>query len=256
MTREMVFVDSADEQVAYLISRFGPQGTWQVQDQRVATSDAGATVERASIIQDGNTFELEFRDATPSTISFTEVAPEVERTTVLDDVMEVAANFAAANPPHHPGSLARFPVPVEHYGDAVGVPFPILAVDDLGQRGLYAPPRMAVVSWASSEPIGAREFEDFDPESWPPRRLSDWPAPEVAGLEQERLEAMIQRFSACWTRLIDAWFGSRQRRDDVVVADAVEAIRLRNVLDPSAMQPIYRQMNPAFDDWIQGLTGF
>jgi hypothetical protein len=253
MMREIVYVDSADEQVAYLIACFGPPGTWSVRDQQVATLD-GAAVERASLKTPQGDVEVEFRDASPVTISFTEEVTEVERTGILDDVMERAATFATANPPHHPGSLARFPVPAEHYGSAVGVPFPILAVDDLGRRGLFAPPRMAVVSWETHEPVGARDFEDFDPENWPPRRLGDWPAPQASRLTHEQLEATIKRFSACWSRVIDAWFGDRERRDDVLVADARESMRWREVLDPPAMASVYRRMNPRFDDWVRSLA--
>lgn len=255
MTREVVYVDSAYEQVAYLVARLGPQGTWSLGDQRVATLDGGAAVERASLQTAQGDVEVEFREASPVAISFTdEVTEEVERTGILDDVMERAATFAAANPPHHPGSLARFPVPVEHYGTAVGVPFPILAVDDLGRRGLFSPPRMAVVSWETHEPVGAREFEDFDPESWPPCRLGDWPGPQTARLTHEQLEATIKRFSACWSRVIDAWFEDRERRDEVLAADAREALRWRDVLDPAAMAPVYRRMNPRFDDWVRSLA--
>ncbi|HEV2128970.1 MAG TPA: hypothetical protein VGR22_10160 [Thermomicrobiales bacterium] len=254
MTRAIVYVDSAEEQVAYLIARFGPQGAWSVREQRVATLDNGASVERASLQTSQGDVEVEFRDATPASISLTGEVTEVERTGTMDDVMERAAAFAAANPPHHPGSLARFPVPVEHYGVAVGVPFPILAVDALGRRGLFAPPRMAVVSWDTCEPVGAREFEDFDPDNWPPRRLSDWPAPQAARLTHEQLQATIQRFSACWSRVIDAWFKDRDWRDDVVFADAREALRWRGVLDPEAMQGVYRQMNQRFDAWVQALA--
>ncbi|MDQ4043914.1 MAG: hypothetical protein M3173_00490 [Chloroflexota bacterium] len=254
MTREIVYVDSAAEQLAYLIARFGPQGSWSVWEQRVATLDNGASVERAALQTLQGPVEVEFRDATPVSVSFTDSVIVVERTGVMDDVMERAATFAAANPPHHPGSLARFPVPVEHYGAAVGVPFPILAVDGLGRRGLFAPPRMVVISWGTHEPVGARAFEDFEPDNWPPRRLSDWPTIEAARLAHEQLQATIQRFSACWSRVIDSWFNDRDRQDDVLVADAREALRWREVLDPEGMEAVYRQMNPRFDAWVRALA--
>ena len=254
MTREIVYVDSAEEQVAYLIARFGPQGTWSVRDQRVATLDGGAAVERASLDTAQGAVEVEFRDASPTVISFTDDITELERTAMLDGLMERAATFAATNPPHHPGSLARFPVPVEHYGDAVGVPLPILAVDDLGRRGLFAPPRMVVLKWGSGEPIGARDVDDFDPDHWPPRRLGDWPAPGAARLTPEQLEATIKRFSACWSRVIDAWFRGRDTRDEALLSDAREALRWRSVLDPESMAPVYRHMNRRFDDWVRSLA--
>lgn len=251
MAREIVYVDSADEQIAYLIARFGPQGTWTVRDQRMTTLDSGESVERTRLQTAIGELEIEFREASPSPISFIDPVEDRERTQMLDEIMESAATFASANPPHHPGSLARFPVPVEHYGRAVGVPFPILAVDGLGRRGLFAPPRMAVLSWPSGDQVGNREFDDFNPEDWPPRRLSDWPTPQTARLTPEQLEATIHRFSACWSRVIDAWFDRREAIDAVLVADATEARRLRAVLDPEAMEPVYRSMNPRFDDWVR-----
>lgn len=250
MSREIVYVDSAEEQIAYLIARFGPQGTWAVRDQRIATLDGGASVERASLSTTSGDIELEFRDATPSRISFTDEVSESDRTGRLDAVMEQASSFASENPPHHPGSLPRFPVPIEHYQGAVGVPLPILAVDDLGRRGLFSPPRMAVVSWVTHEPVGVRDFPDFDPENWPPRRLGDWPAPQTARMTPEQLEATIKRFSACWSRVIDAWFAKSDNADDALQADAAEALKLRGLLDLQAMEPVYRRMNSRFAEWL------
>lgn len=251
MTREIAYVDSADEHLAYLIARYGPQGTWSVLDQRLASLESGAAVERARLWTAFGEVEVEFRDATPQKISFIETVEERDHTGTMDVVMERAAEFAAQNPPHHPGSLPRFPVPVEHYGGSVGVPFPILAVDDLGRRGLFAPPRMVVVSWSTHEPVGLREFPGFDPADWPPRRLGDWPTPQSARLVPEQLQATIQRFSACWSRVIDRWFADRDRVDDVLRADAAEALHLRGVLDPDAMAHVYRVMNPRFADWLE-----
>ena len=252
MTREIVFVDSAEEQIAYLIARLGPQGSWSVRDQSVATRDGGESVERASLSTPCGDIELEFRDATPARISFTEEFVETDRTGVLDAVMEQASTFAAENPPHHPGSLPRFPVPIEHYQGAVGVPMPILAVDDLGRRGLFSPPRMAVLMWDTHEPVGVREFPDFDPENWPPRRLGDWPAPQTARITPEQLEATIKRFSACWSRVIDAWFAGQEDVDvePALHADMQEALSLRRVLDPESMEPVYRRMNTRFAEWL------
>jgi hypothetical protein len=254
MTREFAWVDSAEEQLAYLIARFGPQASWEIRDQRIATLEGGAAVERTRLRTSLGEVEVEFRDASPRPISFTEAVEERSRTGTLDAIMERAATFAAENPPHHPGSLPRFPVPVEHYGNAVGVPLPILAVDDLGRRGLFAPPRLAVVDWTTHEPVGVREFPGFDPESWPPRRLGDWPAPGAARLVPEQLEATIHRFSACWSRVIEAWLANRDKRGDALRADAGEALRLRRVLDPEAMEPVYRRINPSFAGWVDALT--
>jgi hypothetical protein len=255
MMREIVYVDSPEEQVAYLIARFGPTGTWSVRDQQIAALDSGDAVERASLQTREGDIDLEFRDATRVKPSFTDPVDQRSRVGELDTVMERAATFAKANPPHHPGSLARFPVPVEHYGSSVGVPFPILAVDDKGHRGLYAPPRMVVIDWDTFEPVGAREVEGFDPNIWPPRRLGDWPSPGVSCLTHEQLGAMIRRFSACWSRVIDAWFHDPYGRGEVLTTDAREAMRWRSVLDLEAMVSIYRTLNPRFDDWVRILVG-
>lgn len=250
MTREIVYVDSGQEQVAWLVAGYGPQGTWSVLDQGVVTLSDGSAAERATLRTAVGDVEVEFRDATPQVISFTGEPPELDRTGTLDLVMQRAADVSARNPPHHPGSLARFPVPVEHYGQAVGVPLPILAVDDLGRQGLYAPPRVAVIDWTSHEPVGVREFPGFNPESWPPKRLSDWPVPGAARLVPEQLEATIMRFGACWSRIIDAWYGNRDRVTDVLKADVLDALARRQVLDPPGMAEVYRALNPRFDDWL------
>jgi hypothetical protein len=254
VTGEILYVDSGDEQVAALVARYGPQGTWSARDQRAVTLDDGAAAERSTLVTPLGEVEVEFRDATPQVISFTEQAPGIERTGTLDLVMQRAAEFAAQNPPHHPGSLPRFPVPVEHYGEAVGVPLPILAVDDLGRQGLFAPPRVAVIDWKTHEPVGVREFPDFDPDTWPPKRLSDWPVPGVARLVPEQLEATIMRFGACWSRVIDTWFWNRDRVTAVLKADVAEARRWRQVLDPPAMVDVYQTLNPAFAGWIDEIA--
>lgn len=250
MSREVAWVNSADEQLAYLVARHGPQGTWQVLDQRIATLADGTSVERARLRTASGEVEVEFRDALPDVISFAEPVEARSHIGTLEDLMQRAAEFAAANPPHHPGTLPRFPVPVEHYGEAVAVPLPILAVDDTGRRGLFAPPRMAVVSWRDHEPIGLREFPDFDPESWPPRRLGDWPAARAATLPAEQLQATIERFGACWSRVLDRWYRDRETVDAALQGDVVEALRLRRVLDPPAMEPVYAGMNPRFATWL------
>lgn len=253
MSREIAWVGSADEQLAYLIARYGPQGSWQVLDQRIATLEDGMSVERVRLGTGGGEVEVEFRDALPDVISFTEPVEDRSHIGTLEDLMQRAAEFAAANPPHHPGTLPRFPVPVEHYGEAVAVPLPILAVDDFGRRGLFAPPRMVVIGWRDHEPVGLREFPDFDPEHWPPRRLGEWPAARAAALPPEQLQATIQRFGACWSRVLDRWFDDRETRDAVLSADVTEALRLRGVLDPSAMEPVYAGMNPRFATWLEAV---
>lgn len=251
--RCIAYVDSAEEQVAFLISRFGPHGSWSVTEQRMVTDSSGTSVERTRLATSDGPVEVEFRDPHPDVV-ITDKVEERDRASVLDAVMERASRFAAENPPHHPGSLPRFPVPIEHYDQAVAVPLPILAVDDRGRRGLFAPPRMAVVSWATIEPVGVREFDVFDPNAWPPPRLGDWPAPSVIDLASEVLEAYIQRFSACWSRTIDAWIATNGATSDFTMSlrsDVQDALRLRAVLDVPAMEDVYRSMNSRFTQWLQ-----
>lgn len=247
----VAYVDSADEQLAFLVSRLGPQETWSVTEQRMGTDAAGNAMERARVSTSHGDFDVEFRDAHPQ-IDITAGDNENNRTGILDAVMRRASTFAAENPPHHPGSLPRFPVPVEYYDQAVGVPLPILAVDDRGRKGLYSPPRMAVVSWTTQEPIGVRELEGFDPGRWPPPRLGDWPAPSVTRLTTDELDACIQRYGACWSRVIDVWLG-RDAGDalpDSLSSDIRDAFRLREMLDLPAMEAVYRSMNLRFAAWL------
>lgn len=251
MSHDVVYIDSAEEQLAYLISRFGSDRDWVVADQRLAEGENGRLVERSRFETPTGTAEVEFREARQLALSDD---ADKNPSAKIDAAMKSALAFAATNPPHHPGSLPRFPVPVEHYKTAVGVPLTILAVDDLGQRGIYAPPRMAVVRWTTMEPIGVRDFPDFDPAVWPPRRLGDWPSRTAARLAVDQLGATITRFSACWARLIDAWFGIGRLHADVTRADAKSGLQLRDILDPATMQAVYQTMNSRFAEWLSDLT--
>jgi hypothetical protein len=251
-----VYVDSAEEQLSFLLSKFGPRETWSVEEQRIATGRDGIAVERATVRTTIGPMEIEFRDAhLPELIVVRDVADD--RSDVIDRIMERASTFAAENPPHHPGSITRFPVPVKHYDHAVAVPLPILAVDDHGRRGLYAPPRMAVISWDTIEPVGVREIDGFDPEQWPPVRLGDWPAPTAVRLAPQVLEASVVRFGACWSRIIDGWFahlGGDSDVPDSLPSDIDDALRLRAVLELPAMSGIYESINPRFVQWLKSNT--
>ena len=72
MTREVVYVDSGEEQVAWLVARYGPQGTWSTRDQGLVTLEDGSLAERATLRTSRGDIEVEFRDAAPQVISFTE----------------------------------------------------------------------------------------------------------------------------------------------------------------------------------------
>jgi hypothetical protein len=247
MSADIVYVDSAEEQRAYLVSRFGPETDWSVLDQRLVSEGVQAA-ERSRFQTTSGVEEVEFREARRISLRDDNSSDENRG---IDQIMQRSVELSADNPPHHPGSLPRFPIPIEHYQTAVGIPLPILAVDDLGVRGLYAPPRMAVVDWSTSEPVGVRDFPGFDEGQWPPRRLGDWPAPTVLEIGTEQLQASITRFEACWARLIDVWFA---RTDSIlpeaVAVDARAALTLRALLDIPAMDAIYERLNQRFAMWL------
>lgn len=251
--RTVAYVDSAEEQLAFLLSTFGRRDTWSVLEQRLATGRNALAVERTMVRTAQGLTEIEFRDVHPSEIITGQDGAD-DRSGIVDRIMERASAFAAENPPHHPGSIARFPVPVEHYDRAVAVPLPILAVNDDGRRGLYAPPRMSVISWDTVVPVGVRELDGFDPGQWPPARLGDWPALTAARLSPEVLEACVERFSACWSRVLDRWFDHRSGSTDgpdSLLSDIADALRLRAALDLPSMGGIYESMNPRFARWIE-----
>jgi len=245
-----VWVDSGDEQVAFLTATFGPQGTWSVASQGYADDPDAGEAEIAEIVTPGGeTVRIRFVPATVSDDPFGGEEPE-DRTGLMDELMEKATGFASQNPPHHPGSLARYPVPSAAYAHAVAFPMPVLALDGLGQRGLYAPPRVVVIDWTTREPVGVGEFPGFDPESWPPPRLGEWPPKRLEGMPQEQLQGTIQRFSACWSRVLDAWFARDTGMPPSLADDIRDALMYRDLLDLPAMLPFYERLNPVFAKWI------
>ncbi|MGB3329500.1 MAG: hypothetical protein WBA46_11130 [Thermomicrobiales bacterium] len=245
-----VWVDSATEQYAFLVATFGAPGTWSVATQRYEDDGHGVESEVAEIVgADGSAVRIRFLPATIPADPFSGEEPE-DRTELMDELMEKATGFASSNPPHHPGSLARYPVPSAAYAHAVSLPMPVLALDGLGQRGLYAPPRVVAIDWQSREPIGVGEFPGFDPESWPPPRLGEWPPKHLAAMPREQLQGVIQRFSACWSRVIDAWFARDAGTPPSLADDIRDALACRSVLDLPTMMPYYEKLNPVFARWL------
>jgi hypothetical protein len=250
--RMTVFVDSAEEQYAWLLATFGKPGTWSVESQSYRVDDRDQELEVTHIrTLDGSSVEVTFAPAHVDESPFGGEPVVNDRTGRMDDLMEKATTFAAENPPHHPGSIARFPIPSASYANAVSIPLPVLAVDG-GRRGLYAPPRVVALNWKTSEPIGVGEFPDFDPEHWPPPRLGDWPPVKV---EQEQLVGMIGRFSACWSRVLDTWFAKSDEVTEILRSDAREALAMRQRLDLSTMSPYYDRLNPVFAKWLATIAG-
>lgn len=251
-----VWVDSADEQMAFLAATFGASDTWSVATQGYEDDPTRGESEIVEIATaNGDRVRIRFLPATVAADPFSGDEPE-DRTELMDELMEKATGFSSNNPPHHPGTLARYPVPSAAYAHAVSLPMPVLALDGLGQRGLYAPPRVVAIDWATGEPIGVGEFPGFDPELWPPPRLGDWPPKHLAGIPREQLSGAIHRFSACWSRVIDAWFARDQPGGPPpsLVDDIRDALMYRDLLDLPGITPYYERLNPVFVRWLHEMT--
>jgi hypothetical protein len=244
-------VESAEEQYAYMLARFGDPARWEVLSQSFDTDSDGREVEI-----------VEVRDPSglPMTIRFVAVqeagifgdeAPEGDGTTgFLDEVMEKAFAFSEANPPHHPGTLARFPVPSANYANSLSVAMPVIALDG-GRRGLFAPPRVVVIDNATGEAKGVGEFPGFDPEDWPPARLGDWPPAHIQGMHRLQMQGTIMRFSAVWKRILDAWFSKEIMESPELSREIAEAVQTRAVLDLPDLIPYYDRLNPVFAKWLE-----
>ena len=241
-----VRVDTPDEAEAYLLAYPPPAGRWQVSSRlRVAAGER--TEDHVGLRSAGDGDAMVRFDITSFANQHDPTPRTDEPSPALDGLMRRAVDFALSNGPHHPGSLARFPVPSLGYPGRVEVPLAILAVDQ-GRRGLYAPARVVVVRYPGGEPEGVGEFPGFDPDDWPPRRLGDWPPASVRDLDPVQLRAIVTRFSACWGRLLGAWLHGHdyaQRADE-----AVEARDLLARLDTPAMAGVYERLNPAFWRWL------
>ena len=250
--RPIVYIDSAEEQYAWLIATFGEQARWTVVSQALGLDHGGEQVEELELeLAGGERVQVVFAEATPDD----SLAGEgVDRTGELEEIMEQAAQHAAANPPHHPGSLPRFPVPSPSYGDALAIPMAVLAVDN-GVRGLYAPPRQVTIRRSDRSLVGVGEYPGFDPENWPPPRLGDWPPAQLQGIPSAQLQAMIARFSACWSRVLDAWFDHVVEPTPILSADIKEALHRRLVLDLMDFIPYYDRLNPVFARWLSKMVG-
>ena len=247
----LIRVDSAEEQYGYMVARFGDPSGWSVDSQELQVMPDGRESERVVVrLPSGDTVTVRFVPVRDEGLFPTESSGGPTR---LDEIMETATAFSRENPPHHPGTVARFPVPSMSYSRAVAVPMAVLAQDQ-GQRGLYAPPRVVVVDAGTIQVRGVGEFPGFDPESWPPKRVGDWPPPSIATMTQAQLQGTILRFGALWLRLLDAWFDGE---NDAMWPDEFdEAVDLRSRLDVPGMSSSYERLNPSFARWLaSGGTG-
>jgi len=247
-TAPLVRVDSIDEEHAFLAAYPSPNGPWQVASQAFGTDENGP-VDRLRVrsgVAEAATAEVSF--AVASFVgSAGRRAGGVVTTEWCDRLMRRALEFAGENPPFHPGSVPRFPVPSARYPGRVDVPLAILAIDNR-RRGLYAPARVVTLDHPSGEPVGIGEMPDFDPDEWPPARLGDWPPASATAVDRLRLQGAIARFSACTVRLLDAWRSGEhypERRDE-----ATEALALLGLLEPSGMLAVYRRLSPRYIAWL------
>ena len=241
----IIRVDTAEEQYGYMVARFGDPSAWSVDSQELQVMPDGRDSERVVVrLPSGDTVTVRFVPVGDEGLFASEPTAGTSR---LDEIMETATAFSRENPPHHPGTVARFPVPSMSYAHAVAVPMAVLAQDQ-GQRGLYAPPRVVVVDPGTMQVRGVGEFPGFDPETWPPKRVGDWPPRSIAAMTQAQVQGTILRFGALWLRILDAWFDGAQ--DAVVPGEFEEAVDLRNRLDVTGMAESYERLNRAFARWL------
>ncbi len=247
--RPLVRVDSADEQYAYMLARFGDPAQWSIVSQMVEITPDGREAERVEVKPASGGVVVVTFVAGDEDDSFDSPVVDEDGTGFLDRAMASALAFSETNPPHHPGTLARFPVPSAGYANALSVPMPVLALDGR-RRGLYAPPRVVVIDQGTGDARGVGEFPGFDPGRWPPQRLGDWPPPALAGLHRLQLQGTIMRFSAVWNRILDAWFATDIMDSPELTAEVVEALATRASLDLPAMIAYYDRLNPVFAKWL------
>lgn len=242
-TTETVRVDSVVEERAYIAAYPPPAGPWQVTSQMLVTPRDRPEDHLTLSAADGTLAIIRFDVA-----SF----PGTEARDPYDDglspVLRTATDFGEENGPHHPGSIARFPVPSARYEGQVEVPLAILAVDDAGQRGLYAPDRIVVLTWPEGAPVGIGPYPGFDPERWPPPRLGDWPPSDISRVEPNQLQSMVARFSGCWIRLLSAFLSDTDYPHRI--DEAAEARSLLARLDPDTMSTVYEHLSPRFWAWL------
>lgn len=241
---DSIRVDSPGEEEAYIAAWPPAHGAWQVEgtafipgipstQKRMLLRTPGGEQAVVHFLV-GSYHEAAQRNADPA-------GARVER------AMRAGLELAKQEGPLHPGSLPQYPAPIPAYREAVAVPLPILAID-ARQRGLYAPPRFAVVRWPGAEPLGVGDVPGFDPDHWPPPRLSDWPPPTVRGWEPSRLAGAIERFTAIWGRLLDVWFGGKTYPQ--LADEQREARLLLDLLLPPGMIALYADLSPAFWAWL------
>lgn len=238
-------VDSQGEEMAYLAAWPAASGAWQVEGTGFIPGIPSTQKRVLLRAPDGTQTVIHFLVGTYHEVAQRTADPAAAR---VERAMRAGLELAKQEGPLHPGSQAQYPVPLPAYRDAVAVPLPILAIDDR-QRGLYAPPRFAVVRWPGAEPLGVGDVPGFDPDNWPPPRLSDWPPPAIRAWEPARLAGAIERFTAIWGRLLDAWFGGAPYPQ--LADERHEARLLLAFLLPTGLLSLYAELSPAYWAWLE-----
>lgn len=245
--QQLVRVDSLREAYAYVDAYPHASGPWEIVSETRSSRDGGATLGVELRAPDGDGLTIAFDTSHFATTGSVQRFG-VEPTAALEELMAGVAEFAAANPPSHPGSLPRFPVPSRRYAGRLEVPVAILASDDVGRPGLYSPARVVVVSMSDGKPYGIGEFPGFDPDQWPPRRLGDWPPAATSALPRRQLVAKVARFNGVWLRLLTSYGAAttypqiRKERD--------EGRDLLLELDIPGMNAVYAHLNRSFWEWL------
>jgi hypothetical protein len=239
-----VRVDSIAEEYAYLAAWPPADGPWERVGQMQMPGPDGPEEHLTVRSPDGAIAVVRFA------VRSSDATPEASRPLPGERVaaaMLAGHELAKQEGPLHPGSMPQYPVPHDAYPGAVIVLLPILAVD-AGQRALYAPPRIAVVRWPSAEAVGVGDAPGFDPACWPPPLLGEWPPLAVRDWEPQRLAGAIERFSAVWGRLLDAWFVAKTHRG--LADERCEALALMALLLPQTLLARYAELSPRFWDWL------
>ena len=241
---DSIRVDSQGEEVAYIATWPAASGPWEMTGWAFIPGIPSTQKRVGLTAPDGAQAVIHFLVGSHHEAARRSADPPAQR---VETVMKAGQALAKQEGPLHPGSMPQYPVPSPGHAGAVAVPLPILAID-ARQRGLYAPPRYAVVRWPSAEAIGVGDVPGFDPDHWPPPRWSDWPPASVRGWEPRRLSAAIERFTAIWARLLDVWFGGAPYPQ--LADERLEARLLLALLTPDGLHALYASMSPAFWAWL------
>lgn len=247
-----VLVDSLREAYAYVEAYPHSSGQWTIVAETRSSRDGGATLTLDLSAPDGDSTSVIFATghfgATGGIRRF-----GVDPTRALDELISGVSTFVAENPPFHPGSLPRFPIPSRRYPGRVEIPVAILATGDDGRPGLFAPARVVVVSLSEGKPYGIGDFPGFDPDHWPPERLGDWPPSATMTLSRQQLAATVARFNGVWLRLVEA--ATTLTTYPELSQDRREAVRILSVLEVPDMAAVYRTLNEEFWDGLQADDG-